>query len=106
MPNDAMTSNKLVDDLVRRFFGLGPDAMAALAHGDEPVRLRRLPLATPTIDPLDGLDVFVRRVLAACLLMKKHRGRRIAADRAAGSGGGMAECGSSPTWPCSWPGPW
>ena len=30
----AVTSNELVDDLVRQMFGVEPDVMASLAHGD------------------------------------------------------------------------
>lgn len=74
MSNITMNSNDLIDDLVRNLFGLEPDAMAALAHGDADVERRRLPMREPTTDPLDGVEVLVRRVLAACLAMKKQGG--------------------------------
>ena len=67
MSKTATTSNDLIDQLVQKFFRVEPNVMASLAHGDAHVRLRRLPMTEPTTDPLDGLEVFVRRTLAACL---------------------------------------
>ena len=69
----ATTSNDLIDQLVQKFFRVEPNVMASLAHGDAHVRLRRLPMTEPTTDPLDGLEVFVRRTLAACLKMRKQQ---------------------------------
>ncbi len=67
-------SNDLVDDLVRQMCGVEPDVMASLAHGDDEVQLRRWPGSGPSIDPLDGLDVFIRRTVGACLAMRDHDG--------------------------------
>ena len=68
------TSNDLVDDLVRQMCGVEPDVMASLAHGDAEVQLRRWPGSGSSTDPLDGLDVFVRRTVGACLAMRDHDG--------------------------------
>ena len=74
MSKTVPTSYDHVDALVRNSFGIEPDAMAALAHGDEDVRLRRLPDAAPTTDPLDGVDVVVRRTVAICVALRGHPG--------------------------------
>ena len=70
----AVTSNDLVDDLVRQLCGVEPDVMASLAHGDDEVQLRRWLGSGPSGDPLDGLDVFMRRTVGACLAMRDHDG--------------------------------
>ena len=70
----AVTSNELVDELVRQMFGVEPDVMASLAHGDDEVQLRRWPGSGPSSDPLDGLEVFMRRTIGACLAMLSHDG--------------------------------
>ena len=67
-------SDSLVADVVRRSFGVEPDTMAALAHGDEQVRERFEPDAEPTTDPLDGVDVFVRRTVALAMALCNHPG--------------------------------
>ena len=86
------TSNDLIDDLVRRCFGIDPGAMAALAHGNEEVRLRRLPEAVPTTDPLDGVEVLVRRTIAICVAMRGHAGAvSLVTERQATAAG----------WPCA-----
>ena len=59
-----LSSYELVGQIVRQTFGVAPDVMAALAHGDEEVRLRPLPETARTTDPNDGIEVFVRRVVA------------------------------------------
>ena len=74
MSNKIPTSNDLIDGLVRQFFAVEPDVMASLAHDDEQVRLRRLPDTEATTDPLDGLEVVVRRVVAMTLRMRRHPG--------------------------------
>lgn len=70
----VLSSYELIDRLVRQTFGIEPDEMATLAHGDAEVRLRRLPDTKPTSDPHDGVESFVRRVVAASLAMRHHRG--------------------------------
>ncbi|RYC28756.1 hypothetical protein D3273_27635 [Lichenibacterium minor] len=67
-------SDNLVGDLVRQIFGVEPAVMAALAHGDEQVRARFMPDAEPTTDPLDGLDVLVRRTVALAAALCDHSG--------------------------------
>ena len=74
MTDKIPTSNDLIDSLVRLYFGVEPDALAALAHGDEEIRLRRLPDDPPTTDPLDGLEVLVRRTIAICVALRGHPG--------------------------------
>ena len=74
MSKTVHTSYDHINDLVRKFFGIEPDAMAAMAHGDEEVRLRRLPDAPPTMDPLDGVEVVVRRTVAICVALRGHPG--------------------------------
>ncbi len=72
MSKTAMTSNNLVDDLIRTTFSIEPAAMASLSHGDDQVRLRLLPGMDTSSDPLDGLDVFLRRTVAASVAMREH----------------------------------
>lgn len=74
MDHKLQTSNDLIDNLVRAYFAVEPEVMAKLAHGDEQVRLRRPPGVPGTTDPLDGVEVLVRRVIAAVLGMRKHYG--------------------------------
>jgi hypothetical protein len=74
MNNKVPSSNDLIDNLVRTYFGIEPDVMAKMAHGDEEVSLRLPPGTTETTDPLNGLEVLVRRVMAAVVAMRKHRG--------------------------------
>ena len=74
MSKAVQTSYDHIDDLVRAYFGIEPDAMAALAHGDDEVRLRRLPDAPPTTDPLDGVEVVMRRAVAICVALRGHPG--------------------------------
>ena len=69
-----VSSYELVGQIVRQTFGVAPDVMATLAHGDEEVRLRRLPETARTTDPNDGVEVFVRRVVAKAVAMRDHRG--------------------------------
>lgn len=68
----AKNSNGLIDDLIRTYFGIEPDVMASLSHGDEQTRLRLRPGVEESSDPLDGLDVFWRRTVAASLAMREH----------------------------------
>ena len=74
MSKTVKTSNDLIDDLIRTTFGAEPDVMACMSHGDEQVRLRLLPENETSSDPLDGLEVFWRRTVAASLAMREHRG--------------------------------
>ncbi len=78
MAHNVPTSNDLIDNLVRQCFGVEPDVMASLAHGDEEVGLRRLPSLPETKDPLDGVDVLTRRVIAMVLQMRKNPGMPVA----------------------------
>jgi hypothetical protein len=41
MADKVLTSNNLINDLVRQIFYVEPDVMAAVAHADAQVRLRR-----------------------------------------------------------------
>ena len=92
MSKAVHTSYDHIADLVRAYFGIEPDAMAALAHGDEDVRLRRLPDAAPTTDPLDGVEVVVRRTISICLAMRAHSGAvSLVTERQATAAG----------WPCA-----
>ncbi len=73
--HDTMeTSDALVAGLVRRFFGVEPSVMAALAHGDAVVRTRYAPEDGPTIEPLDGVEVLLRRAVALCWRLRDHHG--------------------------------
>ena len=74
MNKSMSTSYDHIDALVRNSFGIEPDAMAALAHGDEIVRLRRLPDTAPTTDPLDGVEVALRRIVAISVALRGHPG--------------------------------
>ncbi len=74
MAHNVPTSNDLIDNLVRQCFGVEPDVMASLAHGDREVGLRRLPSLPETKDPLDGVDVLTRRVIAMVLQIRKSPG--------------------------------
>ena len=69
-----LSSYELIDRLVRQTFGVEPDVMATLAHGDAEVQLRRLPDTKPASDLHDGVEVFVRRVVAISVAMRHHRG--------------------------------
>ncbi len=69
-----LSSYVVIDRLVRQTFGVEPDVMATLAHRDTEVQLRRLPDATPSSDPHDGVEVFMRRVVATSVAMRHHRG--------------------------------
>ena len=81
-------SDGLIDNLVRRFFGVEPDVMASLAHGDEQVRSRYAHDAEPTTDPLDGLDVLVRRTVALAVALRDHPGpAMLVTDRQAAAAG-------------------
>ena len=92
MSKTVPTSYDHVDALVRNSFGIEPDAMAALARGDEDVRLRRLPDAAPTTDPLDGVEVVVRRTIALCVALRGHPGAvSLVTERQATAAG----------WPCA-----
>ncbi len=92
MSKTVPTSYDYVDALVRNSFGIEPDAMAALAHGDEEVRLRRLPDAAPTTDPLDGVEIVVRRTIAICVALRGHPGAvSLVTERQATAAG----------WPCA-----
>ena len=92
MSKAVHTSYDHIADLVRAYFGIEPDAMAALAHGDEDVRLRRLPDAAPTTDPLDGVEVVVRRTVAICVALRGHPGAvSLVTERQAAAAG----------WPCA-----
>jgi len=72
MAHNVPTSNDLIDNLVRQCFGIEPDVMALLAHGDQEVGLRRPPWMPETKDPLDGVDVLTRKVIAMVLQMRRH----------------------------------
>jgi len=72
MSKTAMTSNDLIDALIRTTFSIEPAVMASLSHGDDQVRLRLLPGMETSSDPLDGLDVFLRRTVAAAVAMREH----------------------------------
>ncbi len=74
MADKIPTSNDLIDDLVRQIFHVEPDVMARVAHGDAQVRHRRPPGVPETTDPLDGVEVLMRRVVATCLRMRTHAG--------------------------------
>ncbi len=74
MDHNTPSSIDLIDDLVRTYFGIEPDVMAKLAHGDEQARLRLPPDVTDIVDPLEGLEVLARRIIAACLAMREHHG--------------------------------
>ena len=74
MDTKVQTSDELIDDLTRRYFGVEPAAMAALAHGDREVDSRYLPGDDPSTDPLDGLEVAVRRAVAICCALRDHHG--------------------------------
>ena len=74
MARNAVNTNDLIDGLVRQMFDIEPEVMASLAHDDAQVRLRRLPDLSPTTDPLDGLEVFVRRTVATCIALRRHAG--------------------------------
>ncbi len=92
MSKTVPTSYDHIDALVRNSFGIEPDAMAALAHGDEDVRLRRLPDAAPTTDPLDGVEVVLRRTIAICVALRAHPGAvSLVTERQATAAG----------WPCA-----
>ena len=73
MNHNTPSSSDLIDDLVRTYFDIEPDVMAKLAHGDEQARLRLSPDVTEIVDPLEGLEVLARRIIAACLAMRKHQ---------------------------------
>ena len=68
------TSNDLIDGLIRATFSVEPDVMASLSHGDHEVRLRLLPGVEVSSDPLDGVDVFLRRTVAASIALREHHG--------------------------------
>ena len=92
MNNKIPWSYDLIDNLVRTYFGIEPAAMAALAHGDEEVRLRNFPGDPPTTDPLDGVEVVLRRTIAICLAMRAHPGAvSLVTERQATAAG----------WPCA-----
>ena len=92
MSKTVPTSYDYIDALVRNSFGIEPDAMAALAHGDEDVRLRRLPNTAPTTDPLDGVEILVRRIVAICVALRGHPGAvSLVTERQATAAG----------WPCA-----
>ena len=92
MSRTVPTSYDHIDALVRNSFGIEPDAMAALAHGDEDVRLRRLPDTEPTTDPLDGVEILVRRIVAICVALRGHPGAvSLVTERQATAAG----------WPCA-----
>ncbi len=73
MDHNTPSSSDLIDNLARTYFGIEPDVMAKLAHGDEQARLRIPPDVTEIVDPLEGLEVLARRIIAACLAMREHQ---------------------------------
>ncbi len=92
MSKTVPTSYDHIDEMVRTYFGIEPDVMAALAHGDEEVRLRNFPGAPPTTDPLDGVEVLVRRTVAISLALRGHPGAvSLVTERQATAAG----------WPCA-----
>ena len=68
------TSNDLIDGLIRATFSVEPDVMASLSHGDHEVRLRLLPGVEVSSDPLDGVELFLRRTVAASIALREHHG--------------------------------
>lgn len=70
----SQTSDGLVADLVRKYFGAEPTAMAALAHGDAVVRTRYASEDGPSVEPLDGVEVLLRRAVALCWTLRDHHG--------------------------------
>ena len=74
MDTKVPTSDELIGDVTRQNFGVEPNTMAALAHGDGQVASRYLPEDDPSTDPLDGLEVLVRRAVALCWALRDHHG--------------------------------
>ena len=74
MNTHALTSDGLIGDLTRRYCGVEPHVMAELAHGDRQVASRYLPEDDPSTDPLDGLEVLLRRAVALCWALRDHHG--------------------------------
>ena len=92
MHDTMQTSNAMVADLVRAFFGVEPATMASLAHGDEVVRTRYKPEDGPTTEPLDGVEVLLRRAVALCWKLRDHHGAvMLVTERQAAAAG----------WPCA-----
>ena len=74
MNSNMLTSDELIGDLTHRNFSVEPHVMAALAHGDRQVASRYLPEDAPSTDPLDGLEVLMRRAVALCWALRDHHG--------------------------------
>ncbi len=74
MNTNVPTSAELIGNLTRQNFGVEPAVMAAMAHGDGQVASRYLPGDDPSTDPLDGLEVLVRRAVALCWALRDHHG--------------------------------
>lgn len=92
MHDTMQTSNAMVADLVRAFFGVEPATMASLAHGNAVVRTRYEPEDGPTTEPLDGVEVLLRRAVALCWKLRDHHGAvMLVTERQAAAAG----------WPCA-----
>ena len=74
MNANMSTSDELIGDLTRQNFGVEPNVMAAVAYSDGQVASRYLPGDDPSTDPLDGLEVLVRRAVALCWALRDHHG--------------------------------
>lgn len=74
MTKQQFTAVDLIDGLIRRCLKVEPNVVARLALHDEQVRLRHLGGLPEAPDPLDGVEVFARSIVATSLALRHHTG--------------------------------